>query len=398
MTVSTAGDVYFDPYDHQLVVDPYPMYRRMRDEAPLYHNAELGFFSLSRWADVQKVLQDFETYSSGRGNILEIIKSDFQLPPGSVIFEDPPMHTAHRKMLSRMFTPKRINALEPKIRELCVEAMDPLVGSGGFDLIADVGAHVPMRAIGMLLGVPEDAQAAIRDAVDGALRTEAGQTMTQEDILVDSEVFGEYVDWRLKNPGDDIISQLLTTQFEDETGTRRTMTREEVLAFVTVLGGAGNETTTRLLGWAGKLLSEHPDQRADLVADPSLIPNAIEETLRMEPPGPFMCRYVTRDVEHHGTTVPAGDVMMVMLAAANRDERRYQDPDRYDVHRKDIEHLTFGGGIHFCMGNALARLEGRLLLEELLKRFPTWTAQLDQAVMSPTSTVRGWETMPISVP
>jgi cytochrome P450 len=398
MTVSTAGDVYFDPYDHQLVVDPYPMYKRMRDEAPLYRNEELGFFSLSRWADVQKVLQDFETYSSGKGNILEIIKSDFQLPPGSVIFEDPPMHTSHRRMLSRMFTPKRINALEPKIRELCVEAMDPLVGSGGFDLIADVGAHVPMRAIGMLLGVPEDAQAAIRDAVDGALRTEAGQAMSQEDMLVDSEIFGEYVDWRKKNPGDDIISQLLTAEFEDETGVRRAMTREEVLAFVTVLGGAGNETTTRLLGWTGKLLAEHPGQRAELVADPTLIPNALEETLRIEPPGPFMCRYVTRDVEHHGTTVPAGDVMMVMLAAANRDERRYQDPDVYDVKRKDIEHLTFGGGIHFCMGNALARLEGRLLLEELLKRFPTWECQLDQAVMSPTSTVRGWETMPITVP
>jgi cytochrome P450 len=374
------------------------MYKRMRDEAPLYRNEELGFFSLSRWADVQKVLQDFETYSSGKGNILEIIKSDFQLPPGSVIFEDPPMHTSHRRMLSRMFTPKRINALEPKIRELCVEAMDPLVGSGGFDLIADVGAHVPMRAIGMLLGVPEDAQAAIRDAVDGALRTEAGQAMSQEDMLVDSEIFGEYVDWRKKNPGDDIISQLLTAEFEDETGVRRAMTREEVLAFVTVLGGAGNETTTRLLGWTGKLLAEHPGQRAELVADPTLIPNALEETLRIEPPGPFMCRYVTRDVEHHGTTVPAGDVMMVMLAAANRDERRYQDPDVYDVKRKDIEHLTFGGGIHFCMGNALARLEGRLLLEELLKRFPTWECQLDQAVMSPTSTVRGWETMPITVP
>jgi cytochrome P450 len=297
-----------------------------------------------------------------------------------------------------MFTPRRIAALEPKIRELCVSALDPLVGSGGFDLIADVGAQIPMRAIGMLLGIPESEQEAVRDAVDDALRTESGQAMTQEDLLVDGEAFGQYVDWRRENLGDDIISQLLTTEFEDETGTQRPMTREEVLAFVTVLGGAGNETTTRLLGWAGLTLTQNPDQRAELVADPGLIPNAIEELLRWEPPGPFMCRYITRDVEHYGTTIPAGNVMMVMLAAANRDERRYENADRFDIHRKDIQHLAFGAGVHFCLGNALARLEGRLMLEELLKRFPTWEVETAKARMSPTSTVRGWETLPVTVP
>jgi cytochrome P450 len=299
-------------------------------------------------------------------------------------------------MLSRLFTPKQIAALEPKIRDFCVRALDPLVDQGGFDFVADLGAQVPMRAIGMLLGIPESEQETVRDMVDASLRTEAGVPMTQEQLLLDGEAFGQYVDWRAKNLSDDIISQLLQADFEDENGTRRHLTRDEVVTYVTVLGGAGNETTGRLIGWAGKTLADHPDQRQELVEDHSLIPNAVEELLRFEPPGPFMCRHVTRDVEVLGTSIPAGSVMMAILAAANRDDRRYENADKFDIHRTDIQHLTLGSGIHFCLGSALARLEGVVVLEEVLTRFPTWQVDMNKARLAPTSTVRGWETLPVT--
>jgi cytochrome P450 len=394
----TATDLRFDPYDHDLVADPYPLYRRMRDEMPLYYNPELDFFAVSRFDDVSKVLLDHTTYSSAKGDILEIIRADMEMPSGVLIFEDPPAHPIHRRMLSRLFTPKRIAELEPKVRDFCVRALDPLIGAGGFDFVADIGSQVPMRAIGMLLGIPESEQEAVRDTVDAALRTESGGRMTQEQILVDTDAFGQYIDWVAEHPSDNIISQLIQAEFVDEHGETRRLTREEVVTYVTVLAGAGNETTGRLIGWAGKYLAENPDQRRALVQDPSLIPNAIEELLRMEPPGPFMARYVTREVEVLGTTVPQGSVMMAMLAAANRDERRYPDPDQFDVRRKDIQHLTFGGGIHFCLGNALARLEGVVVLEEVLKRFPTWDVDYSRAHLAPTSTVRGYETLPVTTP
>lgn len=390
------SDVHFDPYDHELVVDPYPVYRRMREEAPLYYNASLDFYAVSRFADVSKVLLDHQSYSSAKGVILEIIRANMDVPSGMLIFEDPPVHSIHRKMLSRLFTPKRIAALEPQIRDFCIRALDPLVGQGGFDFVADLGSQVPMRVIGMLLGIPESEQEAVRDMADGALRTDSGVAMTPEQMLMDGDAFGEYVDWRTANPSDDIISQLVQAEFDDETGTRRRLTRDEVLIYVSVLAGAGNETAGRLIGWAGKTLADYPDQRRQLVQDPSLIPNAIEELLRLEPPGPFICRSVTRDVEVHGTTVPEGAVMMAVVAAASRDDRRFSNPDQLDIHRKDIQHLTFGGGIHYCMGSALARLEGIVVLEEVLSRFPTWEVDVAAAKLAPTSTVRGWETLPVT--
>jgi cytochrome P450 len=398
MTASTSNDVHFNPYDHELVANPYPLYRRMRDEAPLYYNEELDFFAVSRFHDTSRVLQDFKTFSNAKGNILEIIRANMEVPSGTFIFEDPPVHPIHRKMLSRLFTPKRIAALEPKIRDFCVRALDPLVGQGHFDFIEDLGAQVPMRAIGMLLGIPESEQEAVRDTVDAALRTNAGEPMATDELLIDGDAFGHFIDWRAQNLTDDIMSQLIQAEFEDEHGVVRRLRREEIISYVTVLAGAGNETTGRLIGWAGSTLAEHPDQRQELVENLSLVPNAIEELLRLEPPGPFMCRYVTRDVEILDTTVPEGSVMMTVMASANRDHRRYENAETFDVHRKDIQHLTFGGGIHFCLGNALARLEGVVALEEVLKRFPTWDVDLDAATLSPTSTVRGWESLPVTTP
>jgi cytochrome P450 len=396
MTTTTGSDVYYDPYDVEIDADPYPVFRRLRDEAPLYHNDKYDFYALSRFDDVERGLVDRETYISGRGAILELIKADIEMPPGVILFEDPPIHTMHRGLLSRVFTPKKMNALEPKIRELCAQSLDPLVGAGRFDFIRDLGAQMPMRVIGMLLGIPEQDQEAIRDRTDAELRTKPGQPMKySQDRFVTGEAFADYVDWRAEHPSDDLMTEMLHAEFEDETGTTRRLTRDEVLTYVNVVAGAGNETTTRLIGWAGKVLADHPDQRRELAEDRSLVPNAIEELLRYEPPAPHVARYVSRDVTHYGRTVPEGSVMVFLVGAANRDERRHRDGDHFDIHRDVGQHLTFGYGIHFCLGAALARLEGRIALDEVLQRFPKWEVDADKARLSPTSTVRGWETLPV---
>ena len=398
MTTSTTSDVYYDPYDVDIDRDPYPVFRRLREEAPLYYNEPHDFYALSRHEDVERSLVDRDTFISGRGGILELIKANIEMPPGVVIFEDPPTHTIHRSLLSRVFTPKKVAALEPKIRELCAASLDPFVGTDGFDFVTDLGAVMPMRVIGMLLGIPEDDQQDIRDRVDRNIRTEAGQPMQVTENFVDGEQFAEYIDWRAEHPSDDIMTDLLNVEFEDETGTVRRLRRDELLTYITVVSGAGNETTTRLIGWAGKVLAEHPDQRRELVEDPSLIPGAIEELLRFEPPAPYVGRYVAKDSEVHGQTLPAGCALLLLLSSANRDDRKHPNGDVFDIHRTSGTHLTFGYGPHFCLGAALARLEGQVALDEVLRRFPEWEVNWDGAQLAPTSTVRGWEHLPVRIP
>jgi cytochrome P450 len=396
MTLGATSEVYFDPYDVELNNDPYPMFRRLREEAPLYYNEQHDFYALSRFADVNSALVDHDTFSSARGAILELIKANIDIPKGVVIFEDPPIHDIHRKLLARMFTPRKVNDLEPKIREFCAQSLDPLIGSGRFDFVADLGAQMPMKVISMLLGIPEDDQEAVRDRANDQLRTEAGKPMkAAEQGMVTGEHFAAYIDWRADHPSDDIMTELLNVEFEDETGIVRRLTRGELLVYLNVVAGAGNETTTRLIGWAGKVLAEHPDQRRDLVENPGLISQAVEELLRYEPPAPHVARYVTRDVDWYGQTVPEGNVMMMLIGAACRDHRQYPpDGDVFDIHREARQHLAFSVGTHYCLGSALARLEGRIALEEIVKRFPEWDVDLEHAHLSPTSTVRGWEAMP----
>jgi len=397
-TVS-GSDVYYDPYDVDLYADPYPVLRRLREEAPLYYNDRYDFYAVSRFADVERGLADRETYISGRGGILELIKANIPMPPGVLIFEDPPVHTVHRGLLSRVFTPRKVNALEPKVRRFCADSLDPLVGTGRFDFVADLGAPMPMRVIGMLLGIPEADQAAVRDHVDTSLRTAPGRPGKYADSnFASGEVFAEYIEWRAEHPSDDLMTELLNAEFEDETGTVRRLTREELLTCINVVAGAGSETTTKLIGWAGKVLGDHPDQRRQLVADRSLVPNAIEELLRFEPPAPQICRYVARDVTVHDQVVPEGNVMMFIVASGNRDDRRYPDGDTFDIHRAIGQHLTFGYGPHFCLGAALARLEARIALDEILTRFPEWEVDREHAKLVQTTTVRGWESLPTTVP
>lgn len=397
MSASEPSAVYFDPYKPDIVSNPYPAYRRMREEAPLYYNKEYNFYALSRFEDVERGLRDPRTYSSARGDVLEYIQSYSEpWPPAILISQDPPIHTAFRGLVQRLFTPKRLNALGNQVRQYCAQCLDPFVGAEGFDFIADLGAKMPMRVIGMLLGIPEQDHELVRQRSDAVLHTEAGKPL--ERTPTSGEDFAEYIDWRMKNPSDDVMTEMLTTEFADPTGTSRRATREEALLLTTVLATAGNETTNRLIGWMGKALSEHPDQRRQIVENRELIAVAIEEVLRYEPPGPYGGRYVTRDVELYGQTVPAGSAMLLMLGSANRDDRRFADGDRFDISRQRVAHLTFGNGIHTCVGSVLARLEGRTALEEILKRFPEWEVDLDNAVMSPTSAVRGWQSLPVRLP
>jgi cytochrome P450 len=396
----TVAELYYDPYDFEIDADPYPVWKRLRDEAPIYYNDRYGFWAVSRFDDVERALVDWQTFISGKGSVLEMIKAGIEIPPGSILFEDPPTHDVHRSLLARVFTPRRMAAIEPQVRQFCANALDHLVDSGRFDFIADLGAQMPMRTIGMLLGIPEEDQERIRDRIDEGLRITEGVMpgAAQADRYLADGDFGTYLDWRAEHPSDDLMTELLTTEFEDYTGVVRTLTREEVLGYVTLLSGAGNETTTRLVGWTGKLLAEHPDQLAELAADPSLVPNAIEELLRYEAPSPVQSRTVTKDVEYYGQTVPEGSVMVILNGAANRDEREFPDPDRFDIHRKISHHLSFGYGIHFCLGSHLARLEGRIALEEVLKRFPQgWEVDWDNAKQAHTSTVRGWDRLPVFV-
>jgi cytochrome P450 len=395
VTVTAPDGVYYDPYDVEINADPYQAFKAIREEAPLYYNEQHDFYALSRFSDVDDALVDHATFSSARGAIIELIKANIDIPPGVIIFEDPPIHDVHRKLLARMFTPRKINDLEPKIREFCAHSLDPLAGGDSFDFVGDLGAQMPMRVIGMLLGVPDEYQEAARDRTNDQMRTEAGKPMDASSAMDTGEFFSEFIDWRAKHPSDDIMTDLLNVEFVDDKGVTRKLTREELLTYIAVVSGAGNETTTRLIGWAGKVLAEHPDQRRELAENPALVPAAIEELLRFEPPAPHVARYVTRDITYYGQTVPEGSAMMMLIGAANRDHRQFPpDGDVFDIHREPRQHLSFSVGTHYCLGSALARLEGRIALEEILKRFPEWQVDLTRAALSPTSTVRGWDAMP----
>jgi cytochrome P450 len=384
-------DIYYDPYDFEIDADPHPVWRRMRDEAPLYRNDRYEFWALSRYEDVASALNDWRTYSSARGTLLEMIRNDVQFPPGMILFEDPPLHDAHRALLARVFTPRRIAEIEPRVRTYCARSLDPLVGGGHIDFIAHLGSEMPMRVIGMLLGIPEEDQEELRDAIDAGLSLEGGETASPAD---QTARFAKYIEWRRRHPSDDLMTELLNARLVDDRGDERTLSDDELLGYVGLLAGAGNETTTRLIGWTAYLLDRFPDQRRLLAADRSLVPNAIEEILRYEAPSPVQARYVTRDVELRGTRLPAGSTLPLLNGSANRDEREFEDADRLDVKRRDIHHLSFGHGIHFCLGASLARLEGRVALEEILARWSDWEIDHERAEMARTSTVRGWKRLP----
>jgi cytochrome P450 len=365
-----ATGVNYDPYDFDIDSHPYPTFRRLRDEAPLYRNEKYDFYALSRYEDVKKASVEWETYQSGRGSVLELIKSGAPMPPGFILFEDPPVHDLHRALLARVFTMRRIAEIEPKVRAFCVATLDPLIEQGGFDFVADFGSEIPMRTIGMMLGIPDADQPQHRQRVDEGFKLDSGDAPPDGSTallnLLDAERFGAYIDYRQDHPADDLMTDLLNATYTDTDGVEKHLDQEAIQTYVGLLAAAGNETTVRLIGWAGKVLAEHPDQRRQLVEDPSLIP-----------------------------TVPEGSVMLLLTASANRDERVFDDPDRFDIRRKARNHVSFGFGVHHCLGAHLARLEARVALEEVLKRFPEWDVDWRNTVQAHTSTVRGWEKLPV---
>jgi cytochrome P450 len=265
-------EIYYDPYDFEIDANPHPIWRRMRDEAPLYRNAKYEFWALSRYEDVASGLTDWRTYSSARGTLLELIRNDLQFPPGMMIFEDPPLHDAHRALLARLFTPRRIAQIEPRVRDYCARSLDPLVGGGRIDFIADLRTQVPMRVIGMLLGIPEEDQDELRDAIDAGLSLVEGEgaiprgLQGEEGPVDQTERFSKYIEWRRKNPSDDLMTELLNARFVDDPGDERTLRDDELLAYIGILAGAGNETTTRLISWTAYLLDRFPDQQRLLAA------------------------------------------------------------------------------------------------------------------------------------
>jgi cytochrome P450 len=398
--VATVEELYWDPFDVEIDTNPYGIWQRMRDEAPLYRNEKYDFWALSRFADVQAASADPKTFLSSHGTVLEMMGNDLS-DTNMIIFMDPPEHDTLRSLVSRAFTPRRISGLEDQIRAVCASLLDPYVGAGGFDYVQDFGAQLPSTVISMLLGVPDSERREVLHHIDTIFHIEPGVGMIN-DISINSQMWLlDYITTKLHerraHPADDLFTGLVQAEIPTEDGGTRRLTDAEAAAFGNLLIGAGTETVARLLGWASVILDSHPDQRAELAADHALIPNAVEELLRYEAPSPVQGRWTAKPVEFHGTQLPAGSKVLLLTGSAGRDERRYPDADRFDIHRELGNHVSFGFGIHFCLGAALARLEGRIALEETLKRFPRWEADLGQAERLHTSTVRGWKSVPIRI-
>jgi cytochrome P450 len=393
---------YYDPYDAAIDADPYPVWKRLRDDAPLYFNEEYGFYALSRFADVHAASLDWQSYSSARGTVLEMIDTAPSRPRdtddsyGMMIFMDPPRHDELRRLVSRAFTPRRVAALEERTRTLCAQFLEPQRDGAGFDFVEDFAAKIPTMIIGAMLGVPEADQDQLRIWVDSMMRLEPdGISAERIDAMGNFTAYMEHmVDERHLAPRDDMISDLLTAEITRADGSVRRLDHHEVMAFFTLLEIAGSETTARLLGWASVLLARHPEQRARLIANCALVPNAVEELLRYEPPSPIQARLVTRRVTVHGQVIPAFSKVALLTGSAGRDEREYSEPDRFDVERNFDRHLTFGYGVHFCLGANLARLEARVVLEEMLARFSERDVDESEVELVRTSTVRG----PVRVP
>ena len=385
-----AVAVDFNPYAWDVHEDPFPYYRRLRDEAPAYHNPDLGFWALSRHADVLEALHDYETYCSRYGITLEA-----RSPLPMMITMDPPDHTKMRRLISRAFTPRRIAELEPHIRSLSTRYLDAMVAQGDCDLIGEYAGKLPMDVISRMLGVPDEDQDMLRHWTDLMLIREEGvPDIPPEGEEAGAHIFEYFLDdvrRKREHPGDDLTSSLLELEVDDVK-----LNDVEIVAFCFLLIIAGNETTTKLLGNALYWLTRFPDEKAKIVADPGLIPDAVEEILRYEGSTQLMARTLTRDVEMHGERMTEGSRMLLLLGSANRDERVWDDPDRFDITRdKSTQHLSFGHGIHVCLGAPLARLEMRISLEEIHRRIPDYEVDFDGCERIHSGNVRGYSKVPI---
>ncbi len=393
-------DLIYDPYDYAIDANPHPIWKRLRDEAPVYYNPEHNFYALSRFDDVLAAHVDPATFSSAHTTVLEIMKDEVDpFAHDLMIFMDPPQHTRYRKLVSRAFTPRHISAVEPRIRDLAAGFLDEFVGADGFDFVADFGARLPVISISALLGAPREDEEMLRRWSDDMLHIEPGEMLGAHASELRNHVreyWQAHIDERRKHPRGDIMSDLIAAELEEADGSTRHLSDDELHAFYGLLSSAGNETVARFLGWAATGLDQFPEQRTKLAEHPDLIPNGMEEILRWEAPSPIQGRWTMREVELHGTVIPENSKVALLTGAANRDDRVFPNPDVIDVERHISRHVAFGYGIHFCLGAALARLEGRIALEEALKRFPKWEVDYDNCEMVHTSTVRGYARVPIS--
>jgi cytochrome P450 len=399
-----VSDLYYDPYDYGIDADPHPVWKRLRDEAPVYRNEKHDFYALSRFQDVLEASLADNVYSSAYGTVLDLMNEEPNQSP-MMIWKDGRDHGTLRALVSRAFSPRRIQELEPQVREIARQYLGGLQGRDHFDFLEDFGAKLPVMVISTLLGVPEADREQIRVWTDALLHRDAELAETGKAHEHHEDVsgqlwgyFGRYVAERRAKPQDDMMSDLIAAEIEGEDGEKRKLSEVELLAFIGLLSGAGNETVARLLGWVATLFARFPDERRKLVQDPALIPNAVEELLRYEAPSPVQGRRIVRDVELHGQTMKAGSNVLLLTASAGRDEREYADPDRFDVTRKIERHVTLGYGRHFCLGASLARMEGRIAIEEVLARFPEWDVDWDATEMVHTSTVRGYAKVPVRIP
>ena len=400
MTALDMQPLAWDPLDEKYKVDPHPIWKRLRDEAPLYYNEQHDFYAVSRFADVDAFSRDPQTFCSSHGTVMEMITAE-PTEMEIMIFMDPPEHTRYRRLVSKAFTPRRMMVLEDDIRRLCARLLDAQMGKSSFDYVQDFGARVPAYVIAALLGVPEEDRDMVRGWIDESFHLDPELGMYND---VSAEAMGKMMEYvtaqlvdRQRSPRDDMFTDLVNGEIVDEDGELRRLTLPQASSFALLIGSAGTETVARLLGWAALTLDDNPVQRVELTADASLIPNAVEELLRYEAPSPVQSRWCTADVEIHGQTIPANSKVVMITGSAGRDERAFPDADRFDIHRNIEHHLSFGYGIHFCLGAALARMEGRVALEETFKRFAEWSVDRDGAVPLYTSTVRGYSKLPISV-
>src|SRR5262245_8706796 len=384
-----------NPFSHEFHEDPYPVYRWMRDHVPLYRSPD-GWYALSRYDDVLDASQQPLTFSSARGTSLELIDSAAMLP--MIIFMDPPLHDRQRKLVSRVFTPRAISDLEPFVRATAARLLDRLGEQGGGDFVQEFSAILPMNVIMELLGVPEPDRDQVRRWMDASLdRIEEPPYIPQHAI----ESMGHAVEYwtalvagKRAQPDDALASRLCEVEVTDDDGTPTRLTDEEIIGFLMLIGAAGTETVMKLFANAVVLFQRNPDQWQKVLADPACVPGAVEEVLRYWAPSQFQGRVVTEDVTLHGVTMDEGARVLLVTGSANRDERAYEDPDRFDVERGGHIALGLGHGVHFCLGASLARLESRIALEEFAARFPDYEVDETKLERVHQSNVHGFSHAP----
>jgi cytochrome P450 len=384
---------YWNPYDREVVANPFPAYRELRDEAPVYLNEQLDVYALTRYDDVMRAHLDPATFSSAHGVTIE--GHDAGQP--FLITHDQPSHTWHRKIVSRVFTPRRIGGIEPFVRSRAGELLDAGLVDGRIDIVEDFSFRLPLDVIGELIGLPAEHRMAIHEHSEQL--AEAMGSGQMEAVGAESEamraVLKDIVVERRRTPGDDVISLLIQSPVADDEGNERLLDDDELSFRFIELAFAGHETVAKLIANAVVALAWYPDQRRELTADPSLLPNAVEEMLRWDPPSHYQGRWTTCDVELHGVTIPADKRVVLITGSAVHDERVWDEPELFDIHRQIDRHVSFGYGIHLCLGAALARLETRIAFEELLSRVPDYEIAEEGVVRAYSSNVRGLARLPI---